>query len=127
MNISFNVNLICYDTQVNYYQCLKNREQILYEYHNYIKGTPVVNIFTFIVSDDFTVFTTDDIPAEKDHSDPHETLHKCSVVSSRGARLAHCDLSDVYGRYLVVKGARESLKLCDMVVYPFRECYITTS
>ena len=127
MNISFNINLIRYGTQVNYYQCLDNRGQTLYEDHNYIKGTSDVHLFTFIVSDDFTVFATDDSPAEKDHSDPHETLHKCSVARSRGAILARCDLNDAYGRYLVFKVARESLKLCDMVVYPFRECYITTS
>ncbi len=124
MNISFNVNLICYDTHVSYHQCLENRRQTSYEDHNYIKGTPDVNIFTFIVSDDFTVFATDDSPAEKDPNDQYETRHKCSVVRSRGTTLARCDLNDVYGRYLIVKGARESLRLCDMVVYPFRECFV---
>ena len=93
----------------------------------YFKGTLNVNLFrpTFIVSDDVTVFATDDNPADKyPTDDPYETRHKCSVVKSRGPTLARCDLNDVYGRYLVVKGAQESLKLCDMAVYPFRECYV---
>ena len=100
--------------------CRESQADVMRISH-YFKGALNGNLFTFIVSDDVTVFATDDNPAEKD---PDETRNKCSVVKSRGATLARCDLNDVYGRYLVVKGAQESLRICDMTVYPFRECYV---
>ena len=55
-----------------------------------------------------------------DLADPSSDL--CSVVTSRFTGLAWCDVSDVYGRYVVVKARpKTTLKLCEVEVFATRE------
>ncbi|KAI0230325.1 hypothetical protein LSAT2_019311, partial [Lamellibrachia satsuma] len=50
----------------------------------------------------------------------------CTVVTSPFTGLARCDVTDVYGRYVLVKARSETkLQLCEVEVFAVRECHDT--
>ena len=79
---------------------------------------------TCVATEYVTVAVTDVHPAETRPVDLPETSYDvCAVVPSRFTGLARCHLADVRGRYVFIKAPPNTkVKLCEVEVYPYREC-----
>ena len=74
---------------------------------------------TGVAAEYVTVAVTDTRPIDL----PETSYDVCAVVPSRFTGLARCHLADVRGRYVFVKAPpKTNLKLCEVEVYPYREC-----